>query len=495
MSLEPNLQYNKLFNLIGLDDAWQEENRSRIELFLDRIYCRTQAEIDHAVARTTSQYDTSLEGVRMLLSVCARETIDWVLAKDECEIVINYGRPVLGLIDQGFCNAERRINEKVGYKKFYARGVAEIFSEMILGTCFDKTDWLIEISEDCGQTAGKGHCSEFQIWQGAIMKGVFPIPDVEIQCGIFCDQAPEADCLIASELHRQGKKGYRLIASDATLDHQWQTWPDIDPEGVTYMAETLERVYKILNDDYGFDVSEDDLLEGMADDNRMSGGYLRMAGLMSKADPQPIRQSDMGLTFYVWAMGTYYVDDAVAGCKKLEREMRQRIRDGVGVTPKGAPRIYTTYRYTADMSVSNLIEDVGFNHCLSWFDSFPPEVFDTPTKLPDHPSWLAFETMFRFMALGDNWGTVKSWAWMCKEHNLDGFIHLMTMFCRPYCLPTMICRDYVQNECDGIPYLVLEADGFDSRNYNPEQYRTRLESFYEVLKMNKMMKEYEEAQA
>ena len=41
---------------------------------------------------------------------------------------------------------------------------------------------------------------------------------------------------------------------------------------------------------------------------------------------------------------------------------------------------------------------------------------------------------------------------------------------------------------DGMPYLVVEGDSFDTRNYSAGQMRTRVESFAEVLRMNKAAK-------
>jgi len=146
-------------------------------------------------------------------------------------------------------------------------------------------------------------------------------------------------------------------------------------------------------------------------------------------------------------------------------------------------------RWTADMRLHKLIESVGLNQCLVWFDVLPWEVFETPTKHPEHSHWSMFETMARLSAVGDNTGSLKTWEWIINEYKVDGFIHLIPMFCRPYTMPDFIGKDYVQKHCDDIPYLLMEGDGFDSRNYNPEMYRTRLESFKEVLMMNQAFKD------
>ena len=71
--------------------------------------------------------------------------------------------------------------------------------------------------------------------------------------------------------------------------------------------------------------------------------------------------------------------------------------------------------------------------------------------------------------------------------NLDGVIIFTCMFCRPLCLPANMTKDYIGKQYPEIPTILMELDAYDSRNYTPEQYRTRLESFAEIIRMNKEM--------
>lgn len=484
------VEYNELFNLCGLDDEWQAENKGRIEKFLDRIEIRTQAEMDHALEFTKLQYDTSLLGVRMCLAVCVKETIDWVLARDEREVIISYGRPTMGVLSMGLATAENRLNEEAGYTKYYARGTSILMSEIIVGTVFDKTNALIEIGEDMGQTAGRGHCSEFQVWEGGLVKGYFPTPDLELSCGVFCDQAPEAEALLADEFD------YPVIFTDMPLDSQWKTWPDIDKTGIEFMATNTDRAYNTLRRDFNFPLTEEDLSNGAVSANVFVGRHMGITTLMAAADPQPLSQADVALSFWLYVLGTVYVDEASAAMKQMTKDVRARIKAGEGVVPKGAPRVYMTMRPVTDFRVYKLLEEVGIAVPLCWFDMFPPEVTGTDTKFEDRPAAACYEMIFRFCGMGDLYGsTLNAFKWMAEEYGLDGMILVNLICCRPYSLPTNMAKDYLNKELEELPTIIVEMDAFDSRNYTPGQIRTRLESFAEVLRMNQAMKEIQEVTA
>ena len=139
-----SVDYKDLFEQCGLDEEWQAENKERIEKFLDRIEVRTEEDMAHVMEHFGQQYDTSMKGVRMMLAVVMKETIDWILAGEERDIIIQYSRPTMGILSQGMHVAERRLNEEAGYTKYYSRGTSILMVQVCLGTIFDKTNELIE---------------------------------------------------------------------------------------------------------------------------------------------------------------------------------------------------------------------------------------------------------------------------------------------------------------------------------------------------------------
>jgi benzoyl-CoA reductase/2-hydroxyglutaryl-CoA dehydratase subunit BcrC/BadD/HgdB len=66
-----------------------------------------------------------------------------------------------------------------------------------------------------------------------------------------------------------------------------------------------------------------------------------------------------------------------------------------------------------------------------------------------------------------------------EKYNVDGVIHFSHWGCKQSNGAVRIIRDTV-NEY-GIPFLDLDGDLVDSRNYSEAQYRTRLEGFMEIM--------------
>jgi len=475
------MNYNELFNMCGLDDEWQAQNKERIEKFLYKIYIRTDKDIEDSVAWAKSQYDFSLAGTRKIMAIIMKESIDYSLAKEEREIVINYTRPAMASLSQGFHVWENRINAELGYQKYYARGTSIVYLMIVLGTIFNKANWCIDLAEDMGQTAGKGHCSEYQIWEGGLSKDMFPAPDVEVSCGLFCDQAPEVEAKMAVDFD------FDVLFTDLPEDHEWDTWPTMDLEAIKYLSANTELVYDELRERYGFSMSEDDKSLGVLEANKLTTRHFGIAELIATTDGLPVSRADLFLSFITSAIGTVYTDELLDAMKQLEKDIRKRKREGVFVVAPGAPRVYGTFAAVSDMRFYHQVEEAGLHLTHIWFEPVPPEVFSTPPA-SDIPREQGYEMIFRFQGLGDLCGSSLKQAKFAVEHyNLDGLMIFETMFCRPLCLPAAMIKDYVQKECNNIPVMRLELDAYDSRNYTPEQYRTRLESFSEVLKMRKLM--------
>jgi benzoyl-CoA reductase/2-hydroxyglutaryl-CoA dehydratase subunit BcrC/BadD/HgdB len=68
---------------------------------------------------------------------------------------------------------------------------------------------------------------------------------------------------------------------------------------------------------------------------------------------------------------------------------------------------------------------------------------------------------------------------LVEDYRIDGVIHFSHWGCRQSCGGEYVIRDILKKR--GIPMLVLDGDGTDSRNYSREQTRLRLEAFLEML--------------
>ena len=180
------MYYDNLYQLCGYSQEEIEEQRPRIEKFLRRIQCDNEEAIKHAEETTKINFDVTLAGTRKFLRLFMKEAIDAALAKEEHDQVIYVNLPNFFVFAQPIINAirEQGLNIYSGPNDFCWQ---------ILGPVFDKTNWLIEAGELMGQTAGRAHCSHYQVTAGLSATGVIDKPDLVIAARLFCDQSGESD--------------------------------------------------------------------------------------------------------------------------------------------------------------------------------------------------------------------------------------------------------------------------------------------------------------
>lgn len=469
------MYYDHLFQMLGYEIDEIRQEAPRIEKLLAKLKVDNEETIKHCEEVTQRNFDVSLQGVRGMLRVYMQETLDYSLAREERELVVHIIRPAGGIEAQLLTEVEKGTGGKI-WARSSIQGV-----QIILGNVFDVINPLIEIGEKLGQAAGRGHCSEYQIYAGALDQGLLPIPDVSLCTGYFCDQSPIADQLLAEMF------GYETIEVDGSLAFQWGEWPNFDPRNVEYPANCYKRAFAELEEKYGVKVTKEHVIAATNNQGALAMAYMALARTMFKADPQPISQADMALAFYLYAANPIYLDQTIAAFKVLAKEIRQRVKDGVGVVPKGAPRVFVTLRHITDMAPIKLIEELGLAVPYMMMDAIHPGQM-APSSFPDDPWARMIESYYRVPHFSDQRGVLDWWQHWAETLDMDGWIHLNPIMCRPWASPALMSRRNFRDRGVNIPYLYLECDGWDTRFYSAGAMRTRVESFAEILRMDKEAK-------
>ena len=96
------MYYENLFKICGYTDEEIENQRSRLETFLERLNVNNEAAIAHAEKTVTQSYDVDMVSVQKFLWVLMNSCVDAVLARDVHEHVINCNWPffILNLLSQ-----------------------------------------------------------------------------------------------------------------------------------------------------------------------------------------------------------------------------------------------------------------------------------------------------------------------------------------------------------------------------------------------------------
>jgi hypothetical protein len=467
------MYYDNLFTICGYTEEEIEKQRPRIETFLERMQVNNEAAIAHAEKTVTGSYDVDMVSVQKFLWVLMNSCVDAVLARDEHERVINCNWPFPVQMTLAMMDAANAAGDKA-----WVGMPVQIFW-MVGGTIFDILTPILERGELIGQPAGKAHCAQYQIYTGAIDMGILPKPDLALGSGWFCDQAAETEEMM-HEIY-----GFEIFYLDGVNDWDWGSWPNLDERAVKYSANTIRLALERVKEVGGFETNEEQLKEGFKYVAKWLYAMQNITRMISAADPQPISQANVNLPYLLWAIATEYRTEAVEAIATMVREVKRKIDSGEGVVPKGAPRVYLALRPNVDVMPIRMIEELGLCLPTVFVDWLCPQEL-TKSKYTDMLEKIA-EGLYRRPQLCSASASLEYWNTLVKDFNMDAAIISYAYNCRPWAIPPIMAKRDIQQEL-GVPAIVLETDGYDTRNYSAQQLRTRLESFAEVVKMNKEMK-------
>ncbi len=198
---------------------------------------------------------------------------------------------------------------------------------------------------------------------------------------------------------------------------------------------------------------------------------------LRKAVPSPMSAGDAYTAIWpgLYLAGTKECDEFY---ERLVAEVRERIRDGIGVVPEEKFRLlWSGLPFWYNMALMNYFEDFGGvvaieNAYFRHQRSLPPQD-DDPIKDMSKSS-----TRRRGYASGIG-ERIKLTVDIAREYKVDGVILSYNPSCRLFYL----LQPELKNALDkhSIPTLAIECDMADERTYSEGQIKTRLDAFIERL--------------
>ena len=462
--------YDELFKLCGFEDEEIEGERARIEKTLERLEIGPE-DMETADSWVRQNHDVTLKGVRKLLGAWLKELIDLVLAKDDGKKVVYFGFPTI--LGPGLM------------LKASSEDVFVSAPDMVLchtmGQIFNKLTPILEAGEANGLPSGHSLCSLWQVKIGGAVKGMIPVPDFALASSYFCDMGSKADDLVTA------KFGTPVAYIDGVMDSKWGEFPNYLPERVQYLGaqidQALDKAEKVL----GIKIAPDAWEKSQKGGQAFVGNLLKLGDLL-KADPVPVSIAELELLEAL--SGTSTGRGMMEGIKAMEiliPELEERIKAGIGVTEKGAPRVMIILGHTSDARVTRLIESSGLavpmTIILAWIGGPPPELgtkemtYNTPGEI------IAARELGAGMYHGTD-AIIKRLQGGAEVMKLDGFIVNYLFNCRPSAIMSQSVPKNLE-EVIGLPVLSLEVDNSDSRAYSAASMRTKVETFAHMLKTRK----------
>lgn len=463
------MDYTKLFTLCGYDERELAEQSPRIDKAFQRLGIEEE-DVRRAEDRIEEHYAVEFQGIRKLLGVWMKEAIHLVLARDEKRKVIYSEWPGAGnVINMGGVHA---------YPDCYFGTPGSQTMNTVMGCIFDKLTPIMEAGEANGLPAGMSHCALWQTHVGLLVKKMIPEPDLIVQSGWLCDQAAESGQLVHDLF------GIPTIYLDGCLDWQWGD-EEIGTQQVKYSASKARKVKEKIEEIVGAPMDDASLQAGFWDMGKTFFNFQSLLQLMGKADPQPISQANLDLIYMMFFTVLQHREEANQAIVSLIPEVKKLVDEGKGVVPKGSPRVYSSIRCAVDPAIAKMLEDAGLSIPCCLADYLVPGSMEKIQS--QDPFELMCEGVLRLGGpMQGAYGAVRYMINCCKDFKVDGALLGFPWSCR-MTSSAYLSRDMMRKEL-GIPVMSLEWDGYDTRQYSAGQLRTRVESFAEIVRMNKAAK-------
>ena len=463
------MYYDELLKLCGYEPQEIERERPRIEKTLEKLEL-TSDDIARGEKRINKYFDIELKGVRKVLGVWLKGLVDLILAKEERKKIVYYSYPPFSQI----AAIMSMISEDIYVS------APELILDHTMGIIFNKLNPFLEAAEGDLLPPGLANCSLLQARLGGILKGVVPIPDLLMPSGFLCDQAPKLDELIGHIY------GVPVVYVDSVHDEMGLNWPASSERRVRYSAQEAREAMAKFEEVTGYKLTPEEIAEKHRRFVNIFMGYMQIQDLV-KADPLPIRQTDLGIAFNrVASLDTTTAFADLRGIMDiLYGEVRERVDKGIGVMEKGTPRVMIVLPWFSDPSVVRMIQDSGL--AVVAHEGLETSASEgVRRRFKDR--WERFADVnlrrgIRYCGLG----LARHYKTLCEDWNLDGAIISFLFSCRAYAIPNLKAKELITKEL-GIPALILESDCYDTRDYSAEAMRTRVETFAEIVKASKAAK-------
>ena len=436
----------------------------------------SEEDVRHAVVEwIPAHFDIELTGIRKLIGAFLREAIDLTRAK---QYKANGMKIVYGILPAITSNY-LAIKASGGDKVFVS--FPDIFLATTLNGFFHKADRYLETAEAGGMTYGCRHCALNKTRIGARILDVIPSPDVIWTWGYICDEGPKTD----EFMQLMCAQDWDFIISRLPHDTHFGENDSENDRRVKYLAKQMRNGFEFVQEKIGITVTPESISEAVGVFGDYAKKLSELIGLVCAADPPPMDGAALACFGYPLSMpfntGFHHVKDAL---ETTIQEVKERVDAGVGIVPKGSPKLGCYFVSTPVPWISRMFRDNGVALSFS--------LLMTPTKAQlvpptyDDPFMASAQTWLR-KPIGANLGyEIDVTCERVETYKPEGMVMGFYDFDRWLGAHQKIMSQAVEKQT-GVPHFYMESDFWDDRDYSPEALRTRIESICQIVKMNKMM--------
>ena len=456
--------YTELLKLCGFDLEEIEKERSRIDRAFDIMKVNNPVDIKRAEERLKKYVWVESLGMRKIVGIWLKDMIDLVLAEEEGKKTVYTSYPPIREIAAITANATDNI---VG-------ACPEALVTIVMGLIFGKLNQYLEKAESRLLKHGLAFCSLLKARMGAIESGLIPVPTFTIPSGLICDQAPKTDEIL-HEMY-----GIQVQYIDALWDESKEEYPVVSPRHVKYLGKEMENAVKKFGEIAGIELTDERSREILRLYVKADAAWQKVLW-QSFSDPMPLSRVERTFTSgMVSSCNRHGIQEGEEALTILAGEVQKRIDNGFGIAPKNSPRIWFLIANLSDPTMVKFLENDLHLVMPVGLETLPEELrYKSNYKL----LWeQRADINLRIGSRRSGISYSKQIISACKEFQLDGLILQYHVPCHMYDIFPFKLKDMVQKEL-GMPVLLLEGDWYETRDYNLEGYRTKLEAFAETVRI------------
>lgn len=326
---------------------------------------------------------------------------------------------------------------------------------------------MLDVSEK--HHYSKDICSFLRCTAGMAIENILPTPDFLICTSYYCDGCPK--------LFENLAKKYKKKCFILDIPYHFDT-----ADAVDYLAKQIEDMMKEIEKITGRKMNPDKLTETIRLANEAREYFLKVNGLR-KSIPSPMLGGE-AMDYAVMLAFTWGLKEMVEVCKLLYEELYEKIKQNNNADSKQINKklrlLWRHLRPYYNNEIINFIEnncgaEIAFEEInyIHWDKMDPSDPYRSlARKLLANPPVGHFE----------HW--LEATHNFIKWYKIDGVISFNHWGCRQLGSGTGILKSSLEKE--RIPFLEIDGDCIDPRDYSSQQLKTRVYAFIEMMASMKL---------
>ncbi|HHT46262.1 MAG TPA: 2-hydroxyacyl-CoA dehydratase [Firmicutes bacterium] len=308
----------------------------------------------------------------------------------------------------------------------------------------------------------RDNCSFHRCAMGGLISNFYPVPAAFCASSHLC----EGGVFLFNNLARRYHRPFILL--DTPLDN--------NDNSLLYVTRQLQKIITLLEGVAGTRLRVEKLEEAVFNTEKTRQAMLKVNELR-RHPYSPLRSKDAFAYLYLYftGMGSRVVPGIYETlAAELEKKIKESQNSKGGET---SPRYRLLWMHLQPFYQNGIMDYLEANGAELVFEDFSHVYWESWD--PGRPLEYIANRMLAHFNYGRIERRIKVIKELARRYNVDGVIHFSHWGCRQSCGSLNIIRNSLQEE--GLPFLVLDGDCVDSRNFASGQVQTRIDGFLEML--------------